>query len=534
MPVEIKVGTPLADALHNAVLPKLVEAGWSSGGEDDSSLAEYVVLMLVNGKTKEEIASELSNDLLGLGPDDPGAAQFAHWLFDQVDSLNAQLNGQAPVSAPAAEAEMAAVEEAVAEQQQQPDGGSGDADMGDASGSMSVVRAEYLRNLVLTRLCRPTGPKSMRNGPQQTRDKRMLGQINKNLRNPGDAALHRVRGANGAGRINSHNNRDPPKGPRSQQINRAMQMANGRPTGPPMGMQQGPMNFAQQQQMMSGMQGGPLNPEQQMQLLAMMEQQSQMMAQFMSGGPPGFGPGAQNGQGPNGKSLFDRVEDRPNRRNNRGFNRHQQNNANGKRPDGNSSMEVDNAEPADPENTICKFNLSCTRADCNFAHQSPAAPPGVNIDMSDSCTFGAACKNFKCTAKHPSPAKKFAHQAEIQCSFWPNCTKPNCPFKHPAPLCRNGGDCQVPDCKFTHNTTMCKFTPCKNPKCMFKHAEGQKGLFEDKVWTAEGMEGDHVSERKFVKEEGAEELIIPGVASDGQSGDAAVKQEEMQQPPIAA
>lgn len=513
MSVQVLEGTPLAEALQNAVQPKLVEAGWSTGSSDDNTLAEYVVLMLVNGRNKDEIASELSNELLGLGPDDPTAAEFAQWLFDQVDALNAQLNGQAPASAPVVEAEAHAAEENMAAEQDVSGGDAGDQDMDDASGSMSVDHGgTRLKTYMLTSTDRPTGPKSMRNGSgaPRGRDKRMLGQINRNMANGGDAALHRIKGAAGS-RINSHSNREAPKGPRGQAINRALQMQSGRP---PMGGPMGQMGFnPQQQQMMAGMaQGGPLNPSQQMQLLAMMEQQSQMMAQLMGGGPPGFNPAAQNGmpgQGPNGKSLFDRVEDgRPNRRNNRPNKPFQHSNGNQAHDDTHSTMDVEAS--ADPENTLCRFNLSCTRADCNFAHQSPAAPPGVNIDMSDSCSFGAACKNFKCTAKHPSPAKKFAHQAEIQCSFWPNCTKPNCPFKHPAPLCRNGGDCSVPGCQFTHNTTMCKFNPCKNPKCMFKHAEGQKGVFTDKVWTAEG-EGDHVSERRFVDEEGgAEELIIPG------------------------
>lgn len=47
-----------------------------------------------------------------------------------------------------------------------------------------------------------------------------------------------------------------------------------------------------------------------------------------------------------------------------------------------------------------------------------------------------------------------------------------------------------------------------NPACPFKHVEGQKrGKFEDKVWVA--GEKEHVSERKFVDEDGTEELIKP-------------------------
>jgi nuclear polyadenylated RNA-binding protein NAB2 len=78
------------------------------------------------------------------------------------------------------------------------------------------------------------------------------------------------------------------------------------------------------------------------------------------------------------------------------------------------------------------------------------------------------------------------------------------------PICRNGADCVTPNCKFTHVTTLCKFNPCLNPICTFKHVEGQKrGKFEDKVWVADGN-AEHVSERKFVNDNDKEELIIPG------------------------
>lgn len=95
------MGTPLADALNSAIRPKLVECGWASDGGDDSPLSEYILLMLVNGKTQNEIATELATDLLGLGPEDETVAQFVQWLFEQIATYNAQMNGgsaQAPVS----------------------------------------------------------------------------------------------------------------------------------------------------------------------------------------------------------------------------------------------------------------------------------------------------------------------------------------------------------------------------------------------------------------------------------------------------
>jgi len=93
MSVEVVLDSPLAHALNASIQPKLVEVGWSTGGADDSALSEYIILMLVNGKTQEQIAAELSGDLLNLGDDDPGARDFSQWLFDQVGSLNSQVSG---------------------------------------------------------------------------------------------------------------------------------------------------------------------------------------------------------------------------------------------------------------------------------------------------------------------------------------------------------------------------------------------------------------------------------------------------------
>lgn len=184
-----------------------------------------------------------------------------------------------------------------------------------------------------------------------------------------------------------------------------------------------------------------------------------------------------------------------------------------------SSMEVESSQnhPKEPSpDTICRFNLKCTKQDCPFAHSSPEAPPGTTIDVSDRCPFGAACKNRKCVGRHPSPAQKLGYQTQQECKFFPNCTNPSCPFRHPSttmPMCKYGADCKLEGCKFIHNKTMCKFNPCTNPNCVYKHAEGQsRGKFHDKVWVAEGGEQGHVSDRKFVDDEMVdEELVVPDV-----------------------
>ncbi|KAI3342752.1 hypothetical protein F4824DRAFT_485643 [Ustulina deusta] len=485
MSIEITLNTPLADALTSVIQPKLMEVGWAQSN-DDAALSEYIILMLVNGKTQEQIAGELAGDLLNLGPDDPAARDFTHWLFDQINALQSQLNG------------------GVAQAGNATDGtAQGDAIPMEQDTEMSTSTDSPEFNA-------PTGPKSMRNGNMRGgREKRLFGQMAKAMDRSHDSVLHRVR-ANGNERINTHS-RVPPTGPRLGRGNNRMmnnrtagitaglnQMASSMPgiPGPPNMNAMNGMNGMNDMSWM--MQGGP----QQEQIFQLLQQQNQMMAQLQQ-------QLSQQNQGTNGRpgrSLFDRTQ---NPRGGRRGGHH----LNGPRPlqtgspkptDSNADGEdVDMSqakpEPPNAEITLCKFNLACTNRDCKFAHQSPAAPPNTTVDVTDVCSFGAACKNWKCVGRHPSPATKRAHQNEQECKFYPNCTNLHCPFKHPdMPPCRNGGDCNVEGCKFTHIQTMCKFKPCKNRYCPFKHEEGQRGTFPDKVWTADGAK-NHVSERQFFR-----------------------------------
>ena len=375
----------------------------------------------------------------------------------------------------------------------------------------------------------------MRNG-SRTGNRRLMGQISKAMDRSGDAMLHRVRPQQGTERINMHN-RQPPKGPRNDQ-NRSQRIPpNLRPTGAPNGG------------MPNGMAAPLMNatPQQQMALFSMLEEQARMMSQifspqqqnFIPGMPqpainPNFRPGGQGQHPQPDRSLFERVE-RPAQRQNGSFSKRQshsktdfqnrnhqatapgvgvgQDSANG---DVTSSMEVESSQKSQSEqssDTVCKFNLKCTKADCPYAHQSPAAPPGTTLDLSSGCPFGARCQNRKCVMRHPSPAQNPAHSTAEMCRFFPNCTNPSCPFRHPTstPMCRFGENCTREGCKFKHVTITCKFNPCLNPECPYKHTENQKrGAFGDKVWKASGeQEKEHVSERKFVDDDMAEELVVP-------------------------
>lgn len=546
MATELPIGSPVADALQNAVQSKLMELGWTSGGLDDTSLAEYIILTLANGKTEEELTTELVQELLvDISPEDTAASDFSRWLFQQFAALTGQATGQEATPQMQSEQQMPDHQQPMAQDADGDNQEMMDEDMDHSTGAQSDSGSmydmpgtlEYIHRITKTRF-RPTGPKLMRGGKQ--RDKRMLGQLNRHMDRTDSPVLHRIKGA--AGRINQHN-REPPKGPAPKGPRATMQrLANAPP----------PRQMAQQMQQM-----GPNNPlgqisqTQQMQLFAMYEQQAKMMAQILNPGQQqphvgGFNP--NHNSRPGGKSLFARVDRRTKQPNHNA-----DDNAD---PSADSSMDVESGSQhskLDTTTTICRFNLSCTRADCSFVHQSPAAPPGTAIDMTDTCNFGASCKNRKCTAKHPSPATlgplgpalhsggqhttgfsnaglgsagplgSNQHDSRPDCKYYPHCTNPACPFKHPnMPPCRNGANCTTAGCIFFHNQTACKFDPCLNPSCPFKHSEGQKrGNYRDKVWinpsSSETGEAQHVSERKFAEEGMEEELIRPEV--EGQSQD---------------
>lgn len=540
------MNTSLTDALATRIQPKLVDIGWSIGGEDSSPLSEYICLMIVNGKNQEQIASELSGDLLGLSPEDSSATEFSKWLFEQVDALKGSVMAEQQKTEPSNEQPA----------QQPPVSASLDHEMGDLMDEIAPQDGV------------PTAPKAMRQTNQPNR--RLMNQLFKAMERKPDDPLHRVN-AGTSGRIDTHK-REPPKGPSKGPMRGGMN--NNRP---------------HQNRMGGGRNGfagnfGNLNPQQQMQFYHMFQQQSQMLPFIPGqtppphmnmqmpgpmggpmghmGGPMGGPMNAMNGpmggpvRGPmggpmggqmggpmhhqipigmpmgpedpyqnnlsqprragGGGSLFDRIQAPPEPSTHNGG------------MDTSDDMSMDQRSSGDqgsqtppnskPEEIPCKFSAGCTKPECQFGHPSPAALPGRGAVYvsGERCPFAASCKNRKCTGSHPSPAavRPSIPKPDQECRYFPNCTNPACPYKHPAttmPPCRNGPSCTRPGCHFTHAEIKCKFTPCLNPTCIYKHDEGQqKGSFEHKIWTAGGTKS-HVSDRKFTSgEEGEEELIIPG------------------------
>ncbi|KAF2766543.1 hypothetical protein EJ03DRAFT_330041 [Teratosphaeria nubilosa] len=493
--VEVQSGSALAERIQSAAQQKLMDLGWAPE-ESDTTLSEYVTMMLVNGKDAHGVRAELGGELLGVGEDDAGVGEFTDWLFQQVHSMSGR--GAPHEQDPGA---------TTMEPQMQTDDAEDQA-MGDAA---PVDRA-------------PTGPRSMRNGSEAGRGRgrggRMLGQMNRNMDRSQDDSLRKIKGA--ANRIDAHAGRAP-RGPRGSNVANGIQRAMNGGRG-------GHQSMAQMNMMPNGPMGNMNDPQNQMAFMQMMQMQAEMMQQLFANGGQAPNQGGFQKTGRGGKPLFDRMDGKRGGRGGR-----QQSHAGSQNGDAASSGGMDLDKPltdtSKPKfDSLCRFNMHCTNPNCEFAHQGPANKnPAVIVDMSDTCSYGAKCQNIKCIARHPSPAKRHqyntmytAEKSETICRFYPNCANGTaCPFKHPdvAP-CRNGGDCQDSNCTYAHSSIMCRYNPCTVPSCRFKHTEGQRGTYKDKIWTAEGGEPLNGSNtERFAELAGTDgqgaEVILPGKQENG-------------------
>ncbi|CDK26978.1 unnamed protein product [Kuraishia capsulata CBS 1993] len=115
----------------------------------------------------------------------------------------------------------------------------------------------------------------------------------------------------------------------------------------------------------------------------------------------------------------------------------------------------------------CPANKECSDPACTKAHPSPNYQPVEETRPQkfapslESCRFGSHCTNYNCTRRHAtSPV-----------------------------LCRDGSECTRLDCYFTHPLEEeCRFgINCKNAKCAFKHPEGRVlPAPKPSVWVKDG------------------------------------------------
>lgn len=104
----------------------------------------------------------------------------------------------------------------------------------------------------------------------------------------------------------------------------------------------------------------------------------------------------------------------------------------------------------------CPENLKCTNPGCDKAHSSLSKIKPV---------------------QQSQPAQQQVERSLEACKFGSRCTNRYCKFRHAKShiLCRDGENCQRIDCLFTHPINEeCRFGEgCKNPNCIFKHSNGK-------------------------------------------------------------
>lgn len=108
----------------------------------------------------------------------------------------------------------------------------------------------------------------------------------------------------------------------------------------------------------------------------------------------------------------------------------------------------------------CPENLNCSNPSCTKAHSSLSKIREV--------------KPFK----QQVPQQQAPQERSLAaCKFGMNCTNRHCKFRHATSpvLCRDGANCTRIDCYFSHPIDEeCRFgEQCKNPKCLFQHPNGK-------------------------------------------------------------
>ena len=222
---------------------------------------------------------------------------------------------------------------------------------------------------------------------------------------------------------------------------------------------------------------------------------------------------------------------------------------------------------APTETSLCRWNLGCTNPMCPYSHASPAnsgpnGDPNALVLSQQNCRFGARCSK-DCTRSHVSPA--VAHiQNRVQApvvapvSFKPPVSAPSVeaatlsmdaalPTSASSRPCRFGAACTRADCFFSHpalrtlpsahtakpsaasGSIPCRFgLGCTRADCYFSHPPGQRASAINGAGTAGRLQA--FAQQGTGDEE--MEVIIPGSTSDASSSIASAPSEAATAAPI--
>lgn len=180
---------------------------------------------------------------------------------------------------------------------------------------------------------------------------------------------------------------------------------------------------------------------------------------------------------------------------------------------------------------LCKFGILCSNPMCPFGHPTPANEDAKVIELA-WCPDNLQCADANCKKAHsslskikqvaplgqqkfkaPAPAAPRPQEKSLeQCKFGAHCTNKRCKYRHARThvMCREGANCTRIDCFFGHPINEdCKFgVECRNPNCLFRHPEGrvvpQKGKPAGDLQASgnNNVGGPNISQRMFALPEG--------------------------------
>ncbi|KAF9297991.1 hypothetical protein BGZ74_009583 [Mortierella antarctica] len=520
----IQLGTPQEKELSALILAKLIDFGWP----DNDTLANFIVVMVANEKTKEEITSEL-NDIL------PGqASEFSEWLFDHLTA--------ATTSSEAQQAQVLPQQPSPQIQQAEDLEEAMDTSSSRKFTSEARPPGRLLKNAISS--ATRSDPAPSRQAPsrvygerrQEARDRSISPIRSRELtkgrdtddrirfrRTSEERSRDEARIAARLGPMNDHNTGRRGRQGRDDRLeNRARDKS-----------WDDRSDYHDRRN-----RGNPVKTREQ--ALRDIERR--------------LGPRADSRDRSNGRSSYGSNHREPSY----------------------EQEEIDDVKPA-----RCKFWPNCTQGDlCQFWHPKelcpllpncpstadscyyvhPLAEPTAEqlaaaarqallqsmrptngtgnalqssgaLGSSTECKFGARCTRPDCMFRHSE------RESKQPCRFFPNCTKPNCPFYHPPygeslsngtvdandnitrlPIhCKFGDLCTRAGCHFTHprdgdasNVPLCKFNPCTRQGCTYRHVPG--GTFVGNKTLVLNNTRPHTSDRfagATANEEDVEKLHVP-------------------------